>query len=114
MDLHQLITFTGTAIEILGISIILIGVLVCTFRFIYKLGRQPFNSIYISTRNSLGQTLLLGLEVLVAADIVRSITGTPNLESILILGLIVLIRTFLSMALNIELEGRLPWRKAEK
>ncbi|MEI6267182.1 MAG: DUF1622 domain-containing protein [bacterium] len=114
MEIQQLITFAGSVIEILGISVIFIGVLICTFRFIYRLGRQPFKSIYVSTRNYLGQTLLLGLEVLMAADIVRSITGTPNLQSILILGLIVLIRTFLSMALNIELEGRLPWKKAEK
>jgi uncharacterized membrane protein len=65
---------------------------------------------YRQLRLDLGRGILLGLEFLVAADIIRTVAVTPTLEGVLILGLIVLIRTFLSMALEVELEGRWPWQ----
>ena len=63
-------------------------------------------------RNTLGAAILLGLEVLVAADLIRAITSKPSIEDALILGLIVVIRTVLSMSIQIEIEGVLPWRRA--
>ena len=63
-------------------------------------------------RNTLGAAILLGLEVLVAADPIRTITSKPSIEDALILGLIVVIRTVLSMSIQIEIEGVLPWRRA--
>lgn len=63
-------------------------------------------------RTTLGSAILLGLEVLVAADLIRTITSKPSLEDALILGLIVVIRTVLSMSIQIEIEGVLPWRRA--
>lgn len=65
-------------------------------------------------RQALGGTLLLGLEVLVAADLVRTIAVSPTLDNVLILGLIVLIRTFLSFSLETEINGVLPWRRADR
>ena len=66
--------------------------------------------VYRSFRNRLGRAIILGLELLVAADILRTISAEPTVRQVLALGLIVLIRTFLSFSLEIELEGRLPWR----
>ncbi|MDF2555985.1 MAG: hypothetical protein K0R60_1880 [Microbacterium sp.] len=63
-------------------------------------------------RTTLGAAILLGLEVLVAADLIRTITSKPSLEDAAILGLIVLIRTVLSISIQIEIEGTLPWRRA--
>ena len=63
-------------------------------------------------RTTLGSAILLGLEVLVAADLIRTITSKPSMEEALILGVIVLIRTVLSLAIQIEIEGVLPWRRA--
>jgi len=62
----------------------------------------------------LGKALLLGLEILVAADIVRTVVLEPTLQSIAVLGLLVLIRTFLSWALVVEIEGRWPWQPARE
>jgi uncharacterized membrane protein len=67
---------------------------------------------YSLLRQALGGTLLLGLEVLVAADLIRTIAVSPTLDNVLILGLIVLIRTFLSFSLETEISGTLPWRRA--
>ena len=63
-------------------------------------------------RTTLGSAILLGLEVLVAADLIRTITSKPSMEEALILGVIVLIRTVLSLAIQIEIDGVLPWRRA--
>jgi uncharacterized membrane protein len=68
---------------------------------------------YESARRNVGRAILLGLEFLIIADIVLTITVDPTLESALALGLIVLVRTFLSFSLEIELEGTLPWRRSE-
>jgi uncharacterized membrane protein len=112
MSIHQLIADAAVWIEALGVLIIVVGIIICIFKFFINIKRQPFNKTYIDIRTFLGKTLLLGLEVLVAADIVRSVTGSPDLDSILVLGLIILIRTFLSFSLSIEMEGKLPWRKS--
>ena len=61
-----------------------------------------------------GRAILLGLEILIIADIVRTITIDPTLESVITLGVLVLVRTFLSFSLEIELEGVVPWRRSEK
>ena len=71
-------------------------------------GRQA----YAVLRESFGGVLLLGLEILVAADLIRTVAVEPSLENVLVLGLIVLIRTFLSFSLQIEIEGVPPWRRA--
>ena len=66
--------------------------------------------VYRSFRNRLGRAIILGLELLVAADILRTISAEPTLQQVVVLGLIVLIRTFLSFSLEIELERRWPWQ----
>lgn len=71
-------------------------------------GTQAFQVL----RRMLGSSILLGLEVLVAADLIRTVTSSPSMEDVLILGVTVVIRTVLSMSIQIEIEGTLPWRKA--
>jgi uncharacterized membrane protein len=67
---------------------------------------------YKRCRHDLGRAILLGLEILVAADIISTVTLTPTLESVVVLGIIVLIRTFLSWSLALELDGRWPWQRS--
>ena len=71
-------------------------------------GREAFRML----REAFGGALLLGLEILVAGDLIRTVAVEPSLESVAVLGLIVLIRTFLSFSLEIEIEGMPPWRRA--
>jgi uncharacterized membrane protein len=66
--------------------------------------------VFRSFRNRLGRAIILGLELLVAADILRTISTEPTLQQVVVLGIVVLIRTFLSFSLEIELEGRWPWQ----
>ena len=68
-------------------------------------------SAYLRLRHDLGRAILLGLEVLVAADIIRTVAFTPDLNGVIILAIIVAIRTFLSWSLGLELEGRWPWQR---
>ncbi|SDM64889.1 DUF1622 domain-containing protein [Actinacidiphila guanduensis] len=69
---------------------------------------------YRALRETFGGALLLGLEILVAADLIRTVAVAPTLKNVAVLGLIVLIRTFLSFSLQIEIEGALPWRRASR
>jgi uncharacterized membrane protein len=101
----------GLAIDAAGVLVIVLGLLVAMARFALR-GRQSADA-YRQLRQDIGRGILLGLELLVAADIIRTVAVTPTLEGVLILGLIILIRTFLSVALQVELEGRWPWQGHE-
>jgi uncharacterized membrane protein len=98
------------AIDAIGILVIVLGLLIAVSRFAAS-GRRISNP-YRRLRQDLGRGILLGLEFLVAADIIRTVAVTPTFESVAVLGLIVVIRTFLSFALEVELEGRWPWQRA--
>ena len=101
----------GLAIDAAGVLVVVAGIVMAAIRLL----TQPSapTGKYKQFRQDLGRGILLGLEFLVAADIIRTVAVTPTLESVLVLGLIVVIRTFLSLALQMEVEGRLPWQ-AEK
>lgn len=107
--------FTGVAIvfEAIGALAMCIGFVVAVVLGIRSLRRgEGGQAAFQVLRITLGSAILLGLEVLVAADLIRTITSKPSLEDAAILGLIVLIRTILSMSIQIEIEGVLPWRRA--
>ena len=108
---HDIMQLTGRSVDALGVLIIVIGAVVATGRFLMR-QRTDFGSAYRSYRQGLGRAILLGLEFLIAGDIIRTVVVAPTLENVLILALIVLIRTFLSMALQLEVEGRWPWHRA--
>lgn len=103
----------GVAVDIVGVLVIASGAILATGRFLFSRHRGP-GQPYRIFRQDLGRAILLGLEFLIAGDIIRTVVVAPTLENVLILGLIVLIRTFLSMALQLEVEGRWPWQRAEE
>jgi uncharacterized membrane protein len=99
--------------EALGAAILVVGVILSFVLAAVTLRRSDRpTKAYLVLRQAFGGTLLLGLEVLVAADLVRTVAVAPTLDSILGLGLIVVIRTFLSFSLETEIEGVAPWRRA--
>jgi len=104
----QVVEGVGLVIDGAGVIVIVLGLLVATGRLAASGRRAP--DPYRRFRQDLGRGILLGLEFLVAADIIRTVAVTPTLRGVLVLGVIVVIRTFLSMALEVELEGRWPWQ----
>jgi uncharacterized membrane protein len=99
-------------IELLGIGAILAGGAIAFIRAVRQLlARRAGVDLYKQLRADLGRSILLGLELLVAADIINTVAITPTLESLAVLAGIVLIRTFLSIALEVEIDGRFPWQQ---
>ena len=104
----------ATAIEVTGVGIIVVGALLATALYL----RQGFGALgwaeaFRGYRANLGRGILLGLELLVAADIIGTVAVTPSFQTLGVLALIVLIRTFLSFSLEVEIEGQWPWRRSE-
>ena len=102
------IEVAARVVEVLAVAIIIGGIAYASIMFLLRLGTAD---AYTSYRARLGRSLLLGLEVLVAADIIRTVALEPSLGNVVILGLLVLIRTFLSWSLVVEIEGRWPWQQ---
>ena len=99
------------AIEILAVAIIILAIFFSVGRYLFQVAlRTETEDLYRRLKIRLGRTLLLGLEILVAADTVRTVALDTTLQSILTLGLLVLVRTFLSWALEVEIGGRWPWQ----
>ena len=98
----------GLVIDAAGVLVVVVGIFMAAIRLLTH-ASVPLGK-YKQFRQDLGRGILLGLEFLVAADIIRTVAVTPTLESVMVLGLIVIIRTFLSLALQMEVEGRLPWQ----
>ena len=99
----------GTAVDTAGVSIMVIGAVIATARFLLKSQADALNA-YRVCRQDLGRAILLGLEFLVAEDIIRTVVVHPTLDNLIVLALIVLIRTFLSITLQLEVEGHWPWQ----
>jgi uncharacterized membrane protein len=99
------------AFEVVGVGILAVGSFVALVGAGRAMSGGNRHTAYEQARHSVGRAILLGLEVLIIADIVQTITIDPTIESSLALALIVLVRTFLSFSLEIELEGIVPWRR---
>ena len=99
--------------ELGGVAILVVGSLAAFVSAGRSYRRVGGRRAYERARRNVGRAILLGLEFLIIADIVMTITVDPTLESAVALGVIVLVRTFLSFSLEIELEGSLPWRRRE-
>ena len=113
MDTEQVFIGVAVVFEAVGALAMIIGAVIAIVLGIRALSRGAGGSAAFTTlRTTFGGAILLGLEVLVAADLLRTITSKPSLEDAVILGIIVLIRTILSMSIQIEIEGMLPWRRA--
>lgn len=99
-------------IEGAGVVVIVVGGVIATLVFLAAVARKRgFEESYHHYRSNLGRAILLGLEFLVAGDIIATILVEPTLESVGALAVVVLIRTFLSFSLETEIEGRPPWRR---
>jgi uncharacterized membrane protein len=106
------IEFAALAIEVVAVVIIVVVIFYALLRYFYEAARHPaeINRLYRELKVRLGKSLLLGLEILVAADIVRTVALDTTIQAVAVLGLLVLIRTFLSWSLVVEIEERWPWQ----
>jgi uncharacterized membrane protein len=103
------------AIEVVGVVVIAAGVVIGVGLFAWDLLRQaPIRDAYTRLRTFMGRSLLLGLEFLVAGDIIKTVAIEPTRESVVVLAVIVLVRTVLSLSIDVEIDGRWPWRAAEQ
>jgi uncharacterized membrane protein len=113
MGFEQTMDAIARGVEIIGIVTLVLGLAVALVRAGLALtGGQSGEEAYRIVRTVFGRSILLGLEFLVAADIIRTVAVQPSLENVAVLGLIVLIRTFLSFSLEVEIDGRWPWQPA--
>lgn len=110
MGYEEAILWIGRAIEGAGVLVIAVGVIVASVRAAID-HKDP--AAYMHYRKRIGRAILLGLELLVAGDIIRTVTLRPSLTSAVVLAIIVLIRTFLSASLQLEIEGRWPWQRRD-
>lgn len=110
MTLDQTIETIGKSVDVGGILIIVVGAVAASVRFGVGAFGSRSSDAYRLYRLTLGRAILLGLEFLVAGDIIRTVAISPTFTSVGVLGLIVLIRTFLSVALQVETEARWPWQ----
>ncbi|MBV9174021.1 MAG: DUF1622 domain-containing protein [Chloroflexi bacterium] len=112
-DIQHVIETIGVAIEVVAVAVIVAGLGYALIQSGVAFAmREGGESAYRRLRNLSARILLLGLELLVAADIVRTVALEPSLASVAVLGLLVVIRTFLSWSLVVEIEGRWPWQAA--
>ena len=113
MTFREAMEIVSTAFEFVGVAVFVLGALLLAARIVGGyLGARP-RVTYVGVRNELGRIILLGLEILIIADIIQTITVDLTLANAATLGVIVLVRTFLSFSLEIELEGAPPWRRLE-
>lgn len=110
MHYNDVIEKVGMAIDAAGVAVIVLGTIGATV-IALRHWLDHADGTYRGLRQRLGRAILLGLELLVAGDIVRTVAASPNLTSVAVLGGIVLIRTFLSFSLEVEITGRWPWQE---
>jgi uncharacterized membrane protein len=112
MKFSDLVMIVARCFEAAGIGVMVLGTLLAAAAiFLRGTKKLSIQARYRRLRQDLGSAILLGLELLVAADIIRTVSEFPTLEQVTILGAIVLIRTFLSFTLEVELEGKWPWQR---
>lgn len=114
MQFTEAMEYVARGFEVFGATILVVGLawsIVAATRTWRSAGGRPG---YEALRQTFGGALLLGIEVLVAADLIRTVAVTPTIESVAVLALIVLIRTFLSFSLEVEINGVLPWRRLSR
>ncbi len=108
---HDVMALIGLALDGAGVLIVAVGAIV---GMLHVLQPHPLGDRYRALREDLGRAIVLGLEFLIAGDIIRSVVVDPTVLNVTVLGLIVLIRTFLSMTLQLEVEGRWPWQRGSR
>jgi len=112
MSFKDWVDLVGKAIDAVGVAVIVVGILATTVWSAMSSRRVDGGDLFMTYRRGIGKSILLGLEFLVAADIITTVAVSPSFRSAGALAIIVVIRTFLSVALQVELEGRWPWQRA--
>lgn len=107
----NLVRWIYTGLDWAGVAAILTGLLIAVAHASAALRRGQAHVAYVRVRTTFGRSILLGLELFVAADIVRTMAFQPTLENLAVLAVLIAIRTFLSWALEVEIDGRWPWRR---
>lgn len=111
---YEVIKVVVYILELIGVSVISIGILIALIWLIYRLISRKLNKTFDLFKSLITKSLFIGLEILVAADIIRTVTIDPTFESLIGLGILILIRTFISWTLILEMEGRWPWQPKVK
>jgi uncharacterized membrane protein len=114
MEFTEIISIAGYAIEAVGVLVVVIGSTLSSVTFIRSYRQLPEGVAYYTYRRQLGRSIILGLEFLIAGDIIRTVIVADTLENVAVLGIIILMRTFLSVTLHLEVEGRWPWQQEDK
>ena len=113
MDIKHSIELIGYAFELAGVAVLVIGSILAFVRSIVSLIQlRDGPAAYRHLRLYLGRSIVVGLELLIAADIIRSVAIEPTFTSVGVLGLLVLVRTFLSWSLDVEINGEWPWQRS--
>lgn len=114
MDYEHFVVAAARVVEFVGVAVLLLGALLAAGAFAKRLlNRATFQDAYHALRADLGRAILLGLELLVIADIIGTVAIEPTLQNLGVLAVIVAIRTILSFALELEVSGRWPWQRAQ-
>jgi uncharacterized membrane protein len=113
MEFTEIISTAGYAIEAIGVLVVIVGSILSSVTFIRSYRQLPEGAAYRMYRRQLGRSIMLGLEFLIAGDIIRTVIVADTLENVAVLAMIILIRTFLSVTLHLEVEGRWPWQNDE-
>lgn len=114
MTLNEAMEAIGRGVDTAGVLIIVVGAAASSVLFVGRARGGQLSDAYAAYRRSLGRAILLGLEFLVAGDIIRTVAIAPTFGSVAVLGAIVVIRTFLSVALQVETEARWPWQPRDE
>lgn len=114
MSFENIVSISGYAIEAVGVVVIVLGIVFASYHFVTTRRGKPEAEAYHEYRQRLGRSIILGLEFLIAGDIIRTVVVADTLANVAVLGLIILIRTFLSMTLHLEVEGRWPWERTAR
>lgn len=111
MQTKEIIEVVGSLLDLTGVIIIGVGTVIASVIFAYRLMRaRQLADVYRPFRQGVGRAILLGLEFLVAGDIIKTVAVSPTFQSVGVLAIIVAVRTFLSFSLEVELDGRWPWQ----
>ena len=111
MSFTQVMDYVTRGFEVAGVVVLIIGFLSGIARALHAYATGHAEASYDVMRRYFGRSILLGLEILVAADLIRTVAVDPTWQNVAVLGLIVLIRTFLSFSLEVEMDGVWPWRR---
>ena len=112
-DYKSTIEVIAAGFELVGVGIVVVGFVASLAKGARLWSSGGASAAYVGIRSTFGRSILLGLEVLVAGDIIRTVALQPTLQNLAVLGLLVVIRTFLAWSLEVEIDGRWPWQRAQ-